>query len=273
MSNKIKYGLKNAHYAVVTESGGVVSYGTPVAMPGAVNLTLGAAGENVSFDADDQVYFEENPNNGYDGSLELALIPDAFRTDILGDTVDTNGAIIENANAAVKKFALMFEFDGDAKKTRHVLYSAFPTRPNVEGSTKTNTKEPKTETMNISVRPAIDTSDVRAKVMQGETGYDTFFSAVYLKNAPTNTVAASAVSFSKAAAADVSIDVTSTDATNGVKNIYVDGLPLGNVNYAITGVDVVIEKEYFSALDNGVYVVTLEFNKGNGLAVTVTVGA
>lgn len=273
MTNKIKYGLKNVYYAVITESAGTVSYGTPLAMPGAVNLTLSAVGENVTFHADDQIYFEENTNNGYDGSLEVALIPDSFRTDVLGDTVDTNGAIIENADATVKKCALMFEFDGDAKKTRHVLYSVLPTRPNVEGATKTNTKEPKTESMDISVRPAIDTSDVKAKVKQGDTGYDTFFTAVYLKDSPVNSVAVSEKSFSKAAPEDVSIDATSTDATNAVKNVLLNGLPVGGVNLTVTGVEVTIESTYIASLANGVYTITVEFNKGNAVLVTLTVAA
>lgn len=272
MGNKIKYGLKNVYYAPVAESGSVVSYGTPVAMPGAVNLTLSAAGENVTFYADDQVYFEENTNNGYDGSLEVALIPDSFRTDILGDTVDSNGAIIENANATVKKFALMFEFDGDAKKTRHVLYSALPTRPNVEGSTKTNTKEPKTETMNISVRPALDTSNVRAKVLQGNTGYDTFFSTVYLEDAVTNT-ADNPDPFSKAAANDVTVDVASTSVTNAVKSVYMDGVPVGFANLSITGVDVTLDQTYIATLVNGDHIILIEFAQGNAVSVTLTVTA
>ena len=272
MTNKVKYGLKNVYYAVVTESSGEVSYGTPVAMPGAVNLALSAAGENVTFHADDQIYFEENTNNGYDGSLEVALIPDSFRTDVLGDTVDTNGAIIENANATVKKCALMFEFDGDAKKARHVLYSVLPTRPNVEGATKTNTKEPKTEPMNIAVRPALDTSDVKAKVLQGETGYDTFFSAVYLKNAPTNT-ADDPDPFSKASAADVIVDVASTSVTNAVKSVYMDGTPIGFSNLDISGVDVTIDKTYVGTLTNGDHVILVEFTQGNAVSVTLTVGA
>jgi len=273
VSNKVKYGLKNVYYAVVTESSGVVSYGTPVAMPGAVNLALSAVGENVTFHADDQIYFEENTNNGYDGSLEVALIPDSFRTDVLGDTVDANGAIIENANATVKKFALMFEFDGDAKKTRHVLYSVLPTRPNVEGATKKNTKEPKTESMDIAVRPALDTSDVKAKVKQGETGYDTFFTAVYLKDAPVNTVASGTATFSKAAPADLTIDSTSTDGTNAVKNVLMDGLPIGGIHLTATGVDVTIAQAYIAALDNGIYTITVEFNRGNAVTVTLTVTA
>ena len=271
MTNKVKYGLKNVYYADVTESSGVVSYGTPAAMPGAVNLALSAVGENVTFHADDRIYFEENTNNGYDGSLEVALIPDSFRTDVLGDIVDTNGAIIENADATVKKCALMFEFDGDAKKTRHVLYSVLPTRPNVEGATKTNTKEPKTEPMNIAVRPALDTSDVKAKVLQGETGYDTFFSAVYLKNAPTNT-ADNPADFSKAASADVTVDVTSTSVTNAVKSVYMDGTPIGFSNLDISGVDVTIDKTYVGTLTNGDHVILVEFTQGNAVSVTLTVG-
>lgn len=273
MGNKVKYGLKNAHYAPITEVGAVVSYGTPKLWPGAVNLTLSAAGENVTFYADDQVYFEENTNNGYDGSIEMAIVPDEFRVDVLGDTYDTNGALIENADAKPKKFALMFEFDGDAKKSRHVLYSVLPTRPNMEGSTKTNTKEPKTEPMDISVRPAIDTSDVKAKVNQGDAGYDTFFTAVYLKNAPTNTVAVSTATFSKALPADLTIDVTSTDATNAVKNVLLDGLPVGGIHLTATGVDVTIESAYIAALVNGIYTITVEFNKGNAVTVTLTVTA
>ena len=39
-ANKVKFGLKNVHYAVLDETDGAASYGTPVAVPGAVNLNL-----------------------------------------------------------------------------------------------------------------------------------------------------------------------------------------------------------------------------------------
>ena len=182
MSNKVKFGLKNVHYAVVTETGGVITYDTPKPIRGAVNLTLDAAGEPVEFYADDGIYFEDKTNDGYTGSLEMALIPDEFRVDVLGDELDANGALIENKDAKAKHFALLFEFDGDAKKTRHVLYYVLASRPSISGSTKTNTKEPQTETMNITARPAPDTGDVKAKVPQGSDAYDTFFGEVYLKS-------------------------------------------------------------------------------------------
>ena len=181
MSNKIKFGLKNVHYAVITETDGVITYDTPKSIPGAVNLTLDAAGESVQFYADDMVYYEENTNDGYTGSLEMALIPDDFRKDVLGEIEDANGALIENKDTKAKHFALLFEFDGDAKKTRHVLYYVLASRPSVAGATTTNTKEPQTETLNITARPAPDTGDVKAKVPQDSDAYDTFFESVYIK--------------------------------------------------------------------------------------------
>lgn len=274
MSNKVNYGLKNTHYAVVTEANGVVSYGTPKPWPGAVNLILSAAGENVTFYADDHAYFEENTNNGYEGSIEMALIPDAFRTDVLGDIIDGNGALIENANAKPKKFALMYEHDGDAKKTRHVLYSVLPTRPNLDRSTRTNTKEPKTETMNISARPALDTRDVKAKVKQGDTGYDTFFTAVYLKDAVVNTAGANPADFSKAAAADVEVTTTSS-GTTAIKNVLLNGLPVPGVSLTIAALKATIDSSYVSglALANGDYPIVVEFTKGNSVLYTLTVTA
>lgn len=274
MSNKIKFGLKNVHYAVVTEAGGTVTYASPPKhIPGAVNLTLNAAGESVQFYADDVVYYEENTNNGYEGSLEMALIPDEFRVDVLGDEIDINKAIIENANAKPKKFALLFEFDGDANKVRHVLYSVLPTRPNIEGSAKTNTKEPKTETIDIAARPAIDTGDVRSRVKQDETPYDTFYTAVYLKNAPTNTIEEETTDteFDKYDPANIVIDVDSTDETNIVKNVLLDGVPVAGVNLTVDGLKVTIAQAVFSGLDEGDYAITVEFLRGNAVTVTLTV--
>lgn len=273
MENKIKYGLKNVHYAVITNNNGVITYGTPKHVPGAVNLTLDAAGEPTEFYADDVAYFEENANEGYTGSLEMALIPDEFRVDVLGDEIDANGALIENRDAKVNTFALMFEFDGDRKKTRHVIYNVFPTRPSITGSTRGKTKEPQTESMDIVAKPTVDTGDVKAKVKQGEAPYDTFYSAVYLKNAPINTVDPDTVTFSKAEPADINIDCTSTDAQNKVKNVLLDGVPIGGIYLTATGVDVVIDQAVFSDLSNGDYVVVVEFDKGNAVTVTVTVGA
>jgi phi13 family phage major tail protein len=271
MNNKVKFGLKNVHYAVVTETDGVITYDTPKPIRGAVNLTLDAAGESVQFYADDMVYYEENTNDGYTGSLEMALIPDEFRVDVLGDELDANGALIENKDAKAKHFALLFEFDGDAKKTRHVLYYVLASRPSVSGSTRTKTKEPQTETMNITARPAPDTGDVKAKVPQGEAAYDDFYTAVYLKNAPTNTIESADDEFDKNDPADIIIDCASTDGNNEIKNVLLDGLPIAGVKLTIVGVDVTIDQSVFAGSALGNHEIKVEFLRGNAVTTTITV--
>ena len=84
IKNRVKFGLRNCHYAKATlGEDGKVTFGTPVAMPGAVSLSLDAEGDNDPFYADDTVYYMVSNNNGYSGDLEIALIPESFLTDIL----------------------------------------------------------------------------------------------------------------------------------------------------------------------------------------------
>ena len=120
-ANKVKFNLKNTHYALLTiGEDGTPTFGTPVPMPGSVSISLDANGEPENFYADGGVYYVINNNCGYDGDLELALIPESFRTDVLKETLDSKGVLIENSEVELAAFALLFEFDGDQKHIRHV---------------------------------------------------------------------------------------------------------------------------------------------------------
>ena len=154
MGNKVKYNLKNVHAAKLTETvtEGVPSfaYAKPQAIPGAVSISLDAEGESSPFYADGIVYFRSATNNGYSGDLEIALIPEWFRTDILQEKLDKNGVLVENSTVAESvKFALLFEFDGDINAIRHVLYNCSASRPSIESETKEDTIEPGTEKLSI----------------------------------------------------------------------------------------------------------------------------
>lgn len=180
MANKIKYGLRNCYYAKATDNGsGTLTYGTPTALPGAVSLALDAQGDSNPFYADDIIYFQATSNNGYSGSLELALIPDAFRKDILGEVDSTNGLLVEKGDAMPAEFALLFEFQGDDKATRHAMYRCTVTRPSTSSATKDSGITPQTETLNITAMPRINDHLVKSKIAAATTGaYTTWFSAV-----------------------------------------------------------------------------------------------
>lgn len=173
MPNKIKYGLKNVHAAIQTETDGVYTYATPAAIPGAVSLSLEAQGEATPFYADDCEYYVSAGNNGYSGDLEIALIPEWFRTDILQETKDSNGVLVETSDGKeAVKFALLFEFAGDVKAVRHVMYNCTVARPAVGSQTKKENVEPQTESLTITSKPRTD------GLVKSKTG-DTTATATY----------------------------------------------------------------------------------------------
>ena len=97
--NKVKFNICNVHYALITvDEDGEVTFGTPVAMPGAVSLSLEPNGEPSNFYADGYAYYTISNNMGYEGDLELAMVPESFRTDVLKESLDTNQVLVENAN-------------------------------------------------------------------------------------------------------------------------------------------------------------------------------
>ncbi len=180
--NKVKYNLRNVHYALLNIDGnGNVSYGTPVPIPGAVSLGLDANGEPSNFYADGYAYFTINNNMGYEGDLEIALVPESFRVDVLNERLDDNNVLIEDSNAVTANFALLFEFDGDARKIRHVLYKCAASRPSIESQTNEDEIEVKTEKLTLKATPLAN-GLVKAKTGDNTTDavYDNWYNEVYL---------------------------------------------------------------------------------------------
>lgn len=182
MKNKVKYGLKNAHYAPLTvDENGYASYSTPVPIPGSVSLTMDAQGDTETFYADDMAYFVSVANDGYSGSFEVAIIPDSFRQDILNEQMDdATKVLVENINNLSNPFALLFEFQGDKRAIRHVLYNCTCGRPSVSGSTTNNTRTPTTETMNLTAAPLAN-GNVKAKTTADTPAaqYNNWYSSVW----------------------------------------------------------------------------------------------
>lgn len=194
MANKIKYGIKNVYYAVATlAADGTATYGTPVAFKGAVSLSLEPQGESTPFYADNIAYWIGAGNNGYQGDLEMARIIDDFKTDVLGYVSDAKDVIVEDKNATAVHFALLFQFEGDEKATRHVMYNCTATRPNASGTTVNESIEPQTETVTITATSIFNSSlnkdivKAEANASSDSTTYNGWFSDVYIPTARATT--------------------------------------------------------------------------------------
>ena len=185
--NKVKYNICNVHYAVIAKAeDGTVKFATPVAIPGAVSISLDPKGEPESFYADGVEYYVINNNQGYDGDLEVALIPESFREDVLLETADANNVLVENSNSQTGSFALLFECDGDIRKIRHVMYNCSASRPSISGKTNEEGKEVQTETLTIKSRPLAN-GLVKAKTGNSTTDavYAKWYQEVYLPTEAT----------------------------------------------------------------------------------------
>ena len=175
--NKVKFNICNVHYALLTVSeDGEITFGTPVAMPGAVSLSLEPNGEPSNFYADGYAYYTISNNMGYEGDLELAMVPESFRTNVLKESLDDNSVLVESANVETANFALLFEFDGDVKKIRHVLYNCSAARPNIESATNEEEIEVQTETLAITAAPL---ANGYVKARTGDSTTDTVYTGWY----------------------------------------------------------------------------------------------
>ena len=166
-ANKVKYGLKNVHYALVTEtvatdgSGAITSsYGTLKALAGAVSLSLSSSASKSVFRADNEDYFVSYGQGGYEGDLEVARVNEDFLKDVLNLVEDNDKILVESESSfkTTNYFALVFEFDGDAQATKHCLYKCSASRPNIASQTtgEGGQIDPQTETVTITAVPRAD---------------------------------------------------------------------------------------------------------------------
>lgn len=187
MANAVKFGLSKAYYAVYDEE--KQQYETPVALPGAVSLSISREGDESTFYADNVPFFTMSTNAGYTGDLEIAMAPQSLYTDLLGQEVDDNGVLVESTDDLQKTFALLYEVEGNVNNQRFAFYNCTLSRPETEANTKEDTTEPDTDTLAItmSVRELAWGSDTKNVVKSSATDaeatkaqYDAWYTKVYV---------------------------------------------------------------------------------------------
>ena len=180
-ANKVQFGLSDVHYAVSTYASQTktYTYGTPKAIPGAVNLNLPAKIAKIIKYADNIEYYQNVKNHGFDGDFEVVLVPDDFRVDVLGDTIDaTTGDLLVNADALTKEFATGFKINGDPYDRKFWLYRCSAGRPALMGKTLEENIDIPNESMSLTAMPRENDKYVLRAAYPTSPNYDTWFSAV-----------------------------------------------------------------------------------------------
>lgn len=196
MAKKVQFGIKDLTVWPLTEtmttSGLVISYGTAVSIPGTTKIQLDPAGSEPSpFYADDAVYYvPAGKSQGYTGSFDNALIPDAIKTAFMNYIKDANGNLVELESSETKYFALAFAKEtDDARDMRFVFYKCcFSNRLSVSGDTTTDTTTPETQNASLKIVPTAQKytlGGVSQSVVSAVTGdetstasYEAWFSTV-----------------------------------------------------------------------------------------------
>jgi phi13 family phage major tail protein len=159
-----------------------------------------------AFYADGIKYYVTSSNGGYEGDVELALIPDSFRKDILKETEDDNHVLIERADVNPIEFACGFDIDTDTITTRLWFYNCTAARPQVEAETNEDKKTPKTDKIKISC-VADASGKIRAKTTEEtpEAVRDAWFTEVYPATNPVIAVTPKEVTVETGDTAEVAV--------------------------------------------------------------------
>lgn len=152
VTNKIHYGLSRTHYAIYDPD--TDTFGALKPAPGAISLNLSKeGGDGNDFYADNGVYFTfAGTNGGYSGDLNLAMVTDEMRVDLLGEVVDAaTGVQFETTDAEPKQFALIAEMQGDKGPIGFTFFNCKASRPEINANTKTDNPDVDTDTLAIRI--------------------------------------------------------------------------------------------------------------------------
>ena len=190
--NKVMFGLSKLYVAKLippAEIGGIPTWDTPIAWPGAVNLGMDSAVEESTFWADNVRYWGTYRDNGYTGEVETALLIPEIAVMALGWMIDQHGGLLEVSNGKKNDMALLGQFEGDVHGARWVIYSCTAGKPSSEAATTEESTDPQTQSLPYTATPVQVLPNILATkytlfddeaIPEVHTAYNDWFKAVTL---------------------------------------------------------------------------------------------
>lgn len=176
MANKVVFGVSNLHVGLYTVgSTGTVTLGTPIHVPGTVNISLEPESDENKFYADNIAYYSTYSDNGLTGEIENALFDDTFKTTFMNYIQLDDGGIAQVKGQQNKAVYIMFESDGDAEKRRGILYNCNLGQITREYATVEDSIEPQTATLPFTCVGDNKTGLTRVGYPESVPGYATLF--------------------------------------------------------------------------------------------------
>ena len=175
-NNKVEFGLSSLHVGTYTvAAGGTVTLGTPYHQAGAVSMTLDAESEENSFFADNVKYWSGYTDNGFTGSIEVARFDTDFKTQFLGYQTLTDGGVAQIKGATKPLCYVCWQAEGDVEARRCIMYGVSLGAIAREFSTIEESKEPVTESIDITVTGDNGTGIVMTSYKPTDSDYATLF--------------------------------------------------------------------------------------------------
>ena len=178
MANKVEFGISQLHVGTYEDDGnGNVTLGSPYHQKGAISFSPEEQSDKSDFYADNIIYWSGYSGGSFEGDLEVALFDDAFKTAFLGYKRLTNGGLANVKNATKPNVYIAFQVEGDAESRRVIFYNCTLGVITREFATIEDTKEPATETLNMTCIGDNGSGVSRAVLKPGDAGYDDFFTS------------------------------------------------------------------------------------------------
>lgn len=196
---KIIHGNKNFGFAPINVTENVMSFGTPVMIPGMVNATVEVEQSDTKVYADDKVHCTVKGAKVRTANVALRYIPKAY-AEYLGFKENDNGMLSDTG--LFPNHCIFFETEeedcetGLSTKTLHYLYNVKGSEPTQESATD----EEEVEAAEIEVNYTADDSSFVVdddgaylqygyitRTAENASLYDTFTSAVILPTTPIPT--------------------------------------------------------------------------------------